>query len=112
MTTTPNLSIPMLVENQALGEVTHNQALIIIDAFLNGAIESRTTTAQPGSPSDGDVYLLPTSSTGADWAGNDGKIAIYNNGWQYFLTPKAGWRFYVVDEDLDIRFDGTSWDTV
>lgn len=63
---------------------------------------------------DGDCYLLPAAGalTGA-WAGaNNGDIAYFINTAWVFLTPFAGMRGYVEDEDVEILFDGTSWSIV
>jgi hypothetical protein len=110
MTDTPRLGITQLEEDQALPEVVVNEGTRILEAFGNAThFKSRTTTAQPGSPSDGDVYLLPGSSTGTDWAGHDGEIAIFiNTGW-VFRDAKEGFIAWVDDTDDLIAFDGTNW---
>lgn len=60
-------------------------------------------TSLPGSPTDGDVYIVPTGDPNAE------DVAVRDNGaWTYF-TPDEGWRIYVEDENLDRVFDGTSW---
>lgn len=73
--------------------------------YKTGTIEppysvlTRSTTAQPVSPADGARYLVPTAATGADWAGKDGKIAIYKGlGWHFAISP-VGRALYVEDED-------------
>lgn len=63
------------------------------------AVLSRSTSAQPGSPSVGDTYIVPTAATGAAWSGQDGKIAIYTaRGWQFAVSP-IGREIYVRDVD-------------
>lgn len=110
MTDTPRLGITQLEEDQALPEVVVNEGTRILEAFSNAThFISRTTTAQPGSPSDGDVYLLPASATGTDWAGHDGEIAIFvNTAWE-FRDAKEGFIAWVDDDDEFIVFDGTNW---
>lgn len=52
-------------------------------------VKSATTTAQPGSPSAGDVYLVPTGATGG-WSGVVAQIAEYTglaDGWVYRDYP-------------------------
>lgn len=41
------------------------------------SVISATTTAPPGSPVDGDTYLVPTGATGA-WAGHAGEAAVWD----------------------------------
>ncbi|MEM9043524.1 MAG: DUF2793 domain-containing protein [Pseudomonadota bacterium] len=75
------------------------------------SVISRSTVAEPGSPSEGDLYIVPASATGANWAGQDGDLAFFINAAWEFMTPFEGWRFWVNDENLKTIFDGTSWIT-
>lgn len=110
----------MTVPVSGLTDLSDSQATPAADLNANerqrvgkfGRIISRTTAAQPGSPSDGDAYLVPTGATGSGWSVNVGKIAIYYSGiWNYF-TPAESWRGWVNDEDLFIRYDGSTWDII
>ena len=71
MTDTPRLSLPVIEAAQAQKHVTHNEALVLLDALTQLAVESRTLTAPPGSPADGACYIPATGATGA-WSGWDG----------------------------------------
>lgn len=63
------------------------------------SVLSRSTSAQPASPSVGDAYIVPTAATGAAWAGQDGKVAIFTaRGWQFAVSP-IGREIYVRDVD-------------
>ncbi|MGJ4932181.1 DUF2793 domain-containing protein [Bradyrhizobium sp. HKCCYLS2038] len=63
------------------------------------SVLSRTTTTQPGSPTVGDTYIIPTAATGAAWSGQDGKIGVYTaRGWQFVVSP-IGREIYVRDVD-------------
>ena len=96
--TTPNLSLPELIQNQTQPHVPVNAALRIIDALVQGRVLDIDLTAPPGSPANGDAYIPASPATG-DWAGHEDDIAYYNAGWQ-FVTPKAGWRVFVDDEGV------------
>jgi hypothetical protein len=76
MTTTADLGLPEIASQQSQPEVTHNEALLLLQALLNGAASIGDNTP-PGSPSAGDIYVLGTSPTGA-WAGRANCIAIYS----------------------------------
>lgn len=72
----------------------------------------RDLATPPGSPSDGDTYIVAASGTG-DWSGEDGNIAYYdgtNTEWK-FLTPAEGWRAYVQDENVWLFHNGSAWVT-
>lgn len=93
-----------------------NRNLRILDALANMRVLDKDLTTPPGSPTAGATYIVATGATGA-WAGQDGKLAIWEVGddlvtpaW-FFVTPKSGWRTYVVDEDERYQY-GTSWTLV
>lgn len=74
-------------------------------------ISRSTPTAQPVSPSDGDTYIIPAGATGADWAGNDGALAIYSSdqaAWIIF-TPDEGVGGWIADEDIAAVWNGSAW---
>jgi Protein of unknown function (DUF2793) len=82
--TSPILGLPYIAGSQASPEITHNTALNMLQALLTGVI-SVGTTAPPGSPSEGDAYVIGASATGA-WAGEDHKITAYIGG-QWAFVP-------------------------
>lgn len=109
--TTPVLGLPEVTSGQASQASVHNEALRELDAKIV-RIKSRTTSAEPGSPTDGDAYLIPTGATGTDWSGEDGKIGLYlSTAWEFY-TPAEGWRVWVNDDDELIRYDGSNWDVL
>lgn len=72
---------------------------------LKGSAISGTTTAQPGSPSFGDTYIVPAAPTGDDWASEAKTVATYTaRGW-VFVQPETGWLVYVEDEDGYYHYD-------
>lgn len=83
MGTTPDLGIPEISESQSNAHLTHNYALGLLQAILNGVID-KDLTAPPGAPIEGDAYLLAGGSATGAWAGYLNHIAIYYN---------AAWRF-------------------
>lgn len=65
------------------------------------AVLDRGLTSPPGSPADGDRYIVATSATGA-WAGHDNEIAVWDDDeseW-VFYAPSYGWRAVVLDESV------------
>jgi hypothetical protein len=108
MNETVHLALPFIAAAQAQKHVTHNEALRILDALVMLAVQDRDLSAPPGSPADGDRYLVKPTGTGA-FAGKDGQIAHYRDGAWAFHAPQAGWICYVEDEDTPIVFDGSAW---
>jgi len=107
--TTPILGAPYLTSAQAIPETTVNEQVRILEQGARWFVFiDRDETAPPGSPSDGDAYLVATGGTGA-WSGHDGEIAHSLNGAWEFIEPSAGMAAYVVDEDVAVVFDGADW---
>jgi hypothetical protein len=71
-------------------------------------ILSDSLAEPPGSPADGDRYIVAPSPTGA-WAGQAGKIAAWIAGAWVFLTPKTGWRAWVVSRTVAVVYSGSAW---
>lgn len=113
MTTTPVLGITELAAAQAVPEVSVNQGTRYLEQGAGWfRFKDRGLAAQPGSPADGDCYLLPASATGAEWAGHDGEIAFYLSTAWAFIAPAEGMAGYVSDEDVAITYDGAAWNTL
>src|SRR5262245_18337161 len=104
----PNLALDYLVNGQDQPEQTINDNFNVIDAQIHLAVISRTTDAEPGSPSNGDRYIVGPTPSGDNWTGHAGDLAIYYDGWRFY-TPVAGWRALIVDEGVVLTFNGTQW---
>lgn len=108
MSQTDNLSLPFIMPSQAQKHVTHNEALLALDAVVQLHVISRTETAPPAVSTDGNRYLVPVGATG-DFEGKDNRIAAFQDGVYQFYFPQTGWVAYVSSEDIYIYFDGTQW---
>jgi len=66
-------------------------------------------TSPPGSPSEGDRYIVGSGATG-DWSGHDNEIAEWNgSSWDFGPTLTEGLVVYVKDENDLYVYDGSSW---
>lgn len=120
MGASPLFGIPLIASQQAQPEVTHNEAVMLLSIAMRGAL-SIGDTSPPGSPAEGDCYVLGASPTGA-WSGKGNKIAIYYNAAWNFLpgvdesgtnipigASHEGLKIYVQDENTDYIWDGSAW---
>lgn len=113
--TTPNLGLPEL-SNSPSNQLLANETFAIIDALLQTRAISKTLTAAPGSPQDGDVYIMASAWSGITTIGGAacaaGDIALYRAGFGVFkaIRPKEGWKVEVAADDQVYRFDGDSWE--
>ena len=76
MTATPRLDLPLLAADQAQKHVTHNEALMALDALVHLALQSRSEAAPPAEPEEQASYFVPDGATGA-FAGRSGRIASW-----------------------------------
>jgi hypothetical protein len=78
------------------------------DALPYYRVTNQTTATPPGSPSEGDAYVVATSGTGA-WTGWDGSVAHYfNSAWRR-ETPAAGWLIWDIAQSGMYAYSGTAW---
>lgn len=107
MSQTARLGLPYIVSGQAQKEVTHNEGLNKLDAFVTPVVAD-IADSPPGSPATGDLYIVGTSPTG-DFSGKANQLAQYQTGGWVFYAPFK-WMDAVV-ESLDSRmaYDGSGW---
>lgn len=108
MADTPNLSLPLIAASQAQKHVTANEATLGLDALSQLSCIDRNLSAPPGSPSNGDTYIVGSSPTGA-WAGEANSVAYFYGGAWYFYPPKEGWIAYLQDETTYRAYNGSAW---
>lgn len=110
---TPNLGMPNVPTGTLEPSVPLNDALQLLDAVVQLAVEDKDLTAPPTTVSGdaGKRWIVGGSATGA-WSGHDGEIALCTGAvlWR-FIAPKEGWRAVVIDEPDDplYRYSGSAW---
>lgn len=121
MANSPDLGVPYVPSPPpAQAEVLHNEAVNMLIALQKGAI-SRGLNAPPGSPADGDVYIIGDTPTGA-WSGKANKIAMrVGTGWLFLPGNESdgtdipigarhqGLRLWVAEDDALVVWSGTDW---
>ncbi|WP_420432967.1 DUF2793 domain-containing protein [Hyphobacterium sp.] len=107
---TPRLGLDYVLAAQAQKHVTVNESLRRLDALVQTTVISRSTDAQPGSPADGDAYILTAQAAGAEWElmAADG-LTIYRDAEWSEITPRSGWRVWVEDEQVLMVFAEGDW---
>jgi hypothetical protein len=104
--------------NAATGDnfdVDLRKMLRAFDVLPQAAVTSKTLTAPPGSPVNGDRYIIAASPTGA-WAGQAKSIAVWTtdnpatpSGLWEFYAPKTGWLVYNAADTTFYYYSGTAW---
>ena len=102
--------MPELVVGQAGKELTHNQALAVLDQLAQAVVVDKDLAAPPVSPANGSMYIVAAGATGA-WAGQSGKLAYWLTtvaAWA-FITPADGWSVWVADEAKRYERKAGAW---
>jgi hypothetical protein len=105
---TENLALPLIMPAQAQKFLAHNEALARLDAIVQLSVLDRDLSTPPGSPAEGDRYLVAATATGA-WTGWENAVAAFVAGAWLRLDPRPGWLCWVADEALLTGWDGTDW---
>ena len=108
MSSTTNLQLPYIDANQNQKTVTHNDALTMLDALVNAAVQTATLTAPPASPADGQRWIVASGGTGA-WAGHDLTIAAWQDGAWAFYAPTLGTLAFNIAGGALLVWSGTAW---
>ena len=111
MSTTPNLELELVPQNSMQPWVAVNDALQVLDALVQLAVESRTLTVPPTTVT-GDIgkrWIVAAAATGA-WTGQEGKIALCTGAtlWR-FLEPREGFEGWDIGASERIRYTAGAW---
>ena len=104
MADTPNLVQPYLAANQSQKHITVNEALRRLDALVQVTVQSAVLATPPGSPTEGQRWIIPASPTGV-WVGHAGQIAAWQDGAWAFYAPLDGWTAVDVSTDTLLLYN-------
>jgi len=77
--------------------------LLWLSVIVQGRVIDQVL-AEPGSPAEGDIYLLAAAH-----GTHPNALAVYDEGSWHYRTPLAGWRFFNTTLGLFTQFSGTAW---
>lgn len=105
---TARLALPLLAMAQAQKEVTHNEALTLLDLLVQPVVEAGPQATPPATPDPGQGWIVGAGASGA-WDGEGGALALWTAGGWRFVTPRAGMRTFRLSDGAWMRFDGAAW---
>lgn len=111
MVETARLVLPLVAPSQAQKHVTVNEALARLDVLTQLVLASATEPTPPTMPAESTSYFVPTGAVN-DWAGQAGRLAVFQAGGWVFVDPLPGWRAYVADARRFAIWNGGEWMTV
>jgi Protein of unknown function (DUF2793) len=111
ITNGPNLGVMV---NGAAGDVHYTQfmaALRALDGLVMPNVKGYLTNTPPGSPTDGDCYIIGAAPTGL-WAGKAANVTRWSStaaAWEFF-TPKNGWMLGDNTTRALYRYTAAAWE--
>lgn len=111
MSTTPFLGITELAsDSQAGAAITVNDATRALEYFTQCGVKDRDLLTPPGSPADGDAYMMPAAGTLLlGWSGFSNKdLVLYLSGAWVRFSPKNRMLVWVDDEKRYLRYNSSA----
>ncbi|QMW23395.1 DUF2793 domain-containing protein [Sandaracinobacteroides saxicola] len=90
------LGLPLLVAGQGQKDVTHNEALLLLEAVVAGQVESEDLAVPPPAATPGQCWLVAPGASGL-WGGRAQQLAVMSQG---------GWRFVDLPVGHVVRLKG------
>ncbi|MEM8770317.1 MAG: DUF2793 domain-containing protein [Pseudomonadota bacterium] len=110
MDQSPRHSLSYVAPAQAMKHVPVNETFRRLDALLHLTVRSRTVSAEPSAPDEGDAYILPDALSGAAWGQYSAhSVAVFQDGFWSEIPAVDGLRAYVLDEAGLIVFAAGAW---
>lgn len=111
MSRTTRLDLPLLLASQADKHVSYNEAMLTLDISVQLTIMSRASSTPPFDAKEGDCYIPKAPANGA-WNGLHNQLVAFQNGEWQSVPVKAGWLGWLLDEGINIRYNGAAWNPV
>ncbi|WMT91160.1 DUF2793 domain-containing protein [Pelagibacterium sp. H642] len=108
MSETERLGLPLIAPEQAQKHVTHNEAVLLLDALVQLRLDGLAETVPPEEPAGAVTYAIGAGATGV-WQGRDGEVAAWTEGGWRFATPAEGWLAWDKGAGRAVVFRAGGW---
>lgn len=108
MPATSRFALPLLAVAQAQKEVTHNEALIWLDALIHAAVEAGPLAVPPSDPASGQCWIVGALPTGG-WTDQENALALWTTGGWRFMLPREGMSVTRLTDRAQLRFEAGAW---
>ena len=106
--TSVRLGLPLLQSGQAQKEMSHNEALTLLDLAVQPVVESVGMNAPPTAPVAGICWVIGTAPSGA-WTGQAQALAGWSEaGWR-FIAARDGMAAWSLVDGAIARFSDGAW---
>ena len=107
MSKTGRLCLPYILQAQAQKEVTHNQALNMLDVYVNTVVEA-IVDSPLAAPKDGDIYIVSSNPSDV-FDGHASELAQYLSGIWTFYPPLELMQVMLKSTKTKMIYDGKAW---
>lgn len=104
------LGLPLIAAGQAQKELSHNEALTLLDIAVQPVVVAVGIDTPPAAPVSGACWILGAAPTGA-WSGHARALAGWTPGGWRFLGARDGMAAWSVADGAVTRFSAGSWTT-
>jgi hypothetical protein len=104
----PRLALPLLNVGQAQKEVTHNEALALLDLLTQPVVVAVGTNAPPEAPLPGQCWIVGDAPEQA-WRGHAQAFAGWIGGGWRFVIPTPGMRAWSAADGVEARYGEHGW---
>lgn len=108
--TTARLTLPFLQSGQAQKELTHNEALTLLDIAVQPVVEAVSLSTPPATPVAGQCWIVGSAPMGV-WTGHAQALAGYTSGGWRFLSPVEGMEVWSRNDLAHACYVGGQWET-
>jgi Protein of unknown function (DUF2793) len=105
---TGRLALPLLAVAQAQKEMTHNEALALLDIAVQPVVQAVAPPAVPTAPVNGQCWIVGAAPAGV-WSGRTDAIAGWTAGGWRFVTPFDGMSVWSIADQGIVRREGGVW---
>lgn len=106
--TSARLVLPLIAAGQAQKELSHNEALALLDLAVQPVVVAVGTNTPPTAPAPGDCWIVGMAPTGA-WTGRAGALAGWTAGGWRFVAARDGMTAWSVADGATARFSTAGW---
>lgn len=106
--TSARFALPLLAAGQAQKEITHNEALALIDVVLQASVVAIAPDDPPATPALGEAWIVGAAPTAA-WAGRAWTIAAWTAGGWRFVGPCEGMTVWSLFDERTVTYRDGYW---
>jgi Protein of unknown function (DUF2793) len=105
---TARLALPLIAPGQAQKEMTHNEALTLLDLAVQAGVTAARVDTPPAAPAIGECWIVGDAPEGA-WAGRAGALAGWTAGGWRFVAPREGMSVWSAGDTMAWTFRAGLW---